>query len=335
MKKVITVLLVVLFACGMVLTSGQLAAEEPWSDIQDESFDLVVGFDAGGSHDLSARYLQEALAEETGIDIDVVNMPGGIGTEAGYHVSTQDPDENIMFWGHPPAVVFDPATEDVGYTYDDLDPVAAVGTPTFVLAAGEDAPFDTLDELIEYIEENPGEVVVGSQGELHLMHYAIEFILPMDELDYNYVALAGGADVQSNLAGGHIDVGHMSMAAAKPLHDAGDLTAMVHTSEVAENIEMMPDVPHVSEYGIEFTEPHYLAAWSPAGTDREKREALNAAMEQATQNEEFQENMEEMGFIIEHNTVDETEELFGEYYHEELLPGYVEWLEEAREERGN
>ncbi|MBF8436854.1 tripartite tricarboxylate transporter substrate binding protein [Halanaerobiaceae bacterium Z-7014] len=324
--------LIIILVFSLVFSFNNIQAEEPWSAVEGESFDLIVGFDSGGSHDLSARYLAEALSD-LNIDINIVNMPGGIGTEAGYHVASQDPDSNILFWGHPPAVVFDPATENVGYEYSDFDPVGAIGSPTFVIASRDGAPYETLDELIEYMEENPGEVIVGGQGEMHLMHFAIEFILPMDELDYRYVALAGGADVTLNLTGGHVDVGHMSLSAARPLHEDDDLTVMVHTSSETEEVDMMPDVPHVSEYGIEFTEPHTMAAWAPAGTDLETREALNAAFAEVLENdEELQSNMSEMGFILDHYTIEETDDYFGGVLYEEILPQYEEWLENQRQQ---
>lgn len=61
---------------------------------------------------------------------------------------------------------------------------------------------------------------------------------------------------------------------------------MVHASSVTAQIDMMPDVPHVSDYDIDFTEPHTLAAWAPAGTDLEQREALNAAFREVIVNDE-------------------------------------------------
>jgi len=326
MKKISLLLLVFVFAIGMLFAGTEVQAEEPWAEIVGESFDLIVGYDAGGSHDLSARYLAEGLAE-LDIDIDVSNMPGGDATEAAYHVVTSDPDSNILFWGHPPAAVFDPATQDVGYEYEDFDPVASIGSPTFVLTARTEQGWESYEELVEYIEENPGQVVVGGQGMNHPMHYAIEMMLPMDELDYNYVNLGGGADVQSNLLGGHVDVGHLSLSAALPLYEDDELEVFLHTSTETERVDLAPDVPHLREVGTDFSEPHTLTAFAPEGIDPDVREALNAAIQEVVQTEEFQANMEDIGFEASPYSIEETEEFLGQELVEEVLPEYEEWLE--------
>ena len=325
MNKKLTLILVAVFFMAAIFVPGDMQAEEPWAALEGESFDLVVGFGAGGSHDLSARYVAEAL-EKIGVDVSVVNMPGAVGTEAAYHVASQDPDSNILFWGHPPVMIFEPAARDIGYDYDDFDAVGAMGSPTFAIGSRADAPWEDLDDLREYMDENPGEVIVGGQGELHIMHYAVEAILPPDEYDYRYVAFAGGADVALNLTGGHADVGHLSLSAAKPLHDDDELTVMVHTSAVAERVDMMPDVPNVTEFGIDFTEPHTLSAWAPAGTDVETREALNAALAEITNDSDFLESMGDMGFVVSHHTIEETEDYFNSV-RDELLPEFMDWLE--------
>ncbi len=327
-KRSTFALLVLVLAAGMLLTGHEAAAEEPWAEIEGESFDFIVGYDAGGSHDITARHMAEGLAD-LGIEVDVTNMPGGDATEAGYHVATSDPEENIIFWAHPPAQLFDPATRDVGYSFEDFDPVATMGSPTFVFAALVDQPFATYEELVEHIEENPGQTVVGGQAMNHPMHYAFEMLLPSDELDYSYVNLGGGADVQANLAGGHVQAGHLSLAAALPLYEDDELEILVHTSEMTETVEAIPEVPQMREVGVDYAEPHSLSALAPEGIDEGTREALNAAIREVIESEEFQEDMQEMGVVAVPHTIEETEAYFDELV-EDVLPDYEAWLEEQQ-----
>ncbi len=51
------------------------------------------------------------------------------------------------------------------------------------------------EALVEYIEENPGEVSFGGQGLGNLAHFLHNKALPLEELDYTYAPLGGGADV--------------------------------------------------------------------------------------------------------------------------------------------
>lgn len=313
------------FLMVLFLLFSPFTAAEPWEIMKGETIRIVVGFGAGGSHDISARTLANQL-QDYGIDARVINMPGSVGAEAAYHVANQDPDSNMFFWGHGNIMLFTPVTHDLGYTFDDFEPIATIGSPTFVLGSRAGAPWDNLGELKEYIEENPGMVIFGGQGTRHIMHYKIEQILPPDELDYVYVALEGGAEVAMSLTGGHVDVGHLSMTAALPLHEDGDLTTLAHTQIHATTVELMPEVPHVSEFDIDASEPQSLALWSPKGTSLEVREALSSAVGEILNDPDVRETFTELGFEVHYLDVEETYEFFREL-EEEIVPSFVEWFE--------
>ncbi len=314
------VVLLTLVAIPLVLAGGQA---EP-ADAPDE-ITIVVGFGAGGSNDLSARYLAEALGEQ-GITANVVNMPGGMGTEAAYHVSTQSPDSHTFMWAHPLIMLFEPAAGDRGFTIHDFTPVGTLASPTFAIGSRAGAPWETLDELVEYIEANPGEVVLGGQGEGNMMHFIAELILDPDELDYTYVGLGGGADVALNLTGGHVDVGHLSLAAARPLHQDGDLTVLVNTQILIERDPLMPEIPNVVEYGIQGQEPHPLALWGPEGTSEELIQTLTNAMAEIAEDPDFVQNYQDIGIVAHYLDPDETWEFFMDV-EENMVPRYKDWLE--------
>ena len=297
--------------------------EEP---VEDMEIDIVVGFDAGGSHDVTARYVAEALRDE-GIQADVVNMPGAMGTEAAYHVAQQDPDENIFMWANPLIMLFEPAAHETGFVLEDFDAVGALASPTFCFGSRMGAPWDTLDELYDYMEENPGEVVLGTQGEGNMMHWMAEMVFPPDEYDYELVPLEGGTDVAMNLAGDHVDVGHMSLAAGAPLHRDGDLEVFVHTQILQETDPLMPDVPNVAEYGMEHAqEPHFLGMFAPAGVDDAVVERIEEAFAALAEDDELHDNFKDNGVVLNHLTAQETWDAFVEVQ-EDYIPEFKEWLE--------
>ncbi|SFH59994.1 Tripartite-type tricarboxylate transporter, receptor component TctC [Tindallia magadiensis] len=293
---------------------------------EDVDIDVIVGFGAGGSNDLTARYMAEYL-REFGINANIVNMPGGMSTEAAYHVANQSPDSNMFFWGHTGPLLFEPAAGDRGYTIDDFEAVATLASPTFVIGNRSGAPWETLDELIEYIQENPGEVVFGGQGEGNVRHYIVEKILPPDELDYIFVGLEGGADVALNLTGGHVDVGHLSLAAAVPLHQDGDMTVMVNTQPLVERDPLMEEVPNVSEFGIEDgRERHPIALWAIKGTDPALIDRISTAIGEIAELPELQESFKDMGVVAHYLNAEETWEFYMDVK-STMIPDYMEWIE--------
>ncbi|ABR49640.1 Uncharacterized protein UPF0065 [Alkaliphilus metalliredigens QYMF] len=337
-KKIFMVLLVLVLSLSMLLVGCGAPEPEPTEPVSQEGtdetvaeesvenveIDIVVGFGAGGSNDLSARYLAQALSAH-GIIANVINMPGGMGTEAGYHVSNQSADSNMFMWGSGMIMLFEPAAGDRGYTIHDFEPVATIAGPTFAIASKAGAPWETLDDLIEYIKDNPGEVVLGGQGEGNSMHFIVEMILDPNELDYTYVGLAGGADVALNLTGGHVDLGHLSLAAARPLHQDGDLTVLINTQALIERDPLMPEIPNVIEYGIDARERHSpLALFAPQGTSPELKERISNAMAEIAQDEDFIQSYQDLGVVAHYLNTDETWDFFMDI-EENFIPAFVEW----------
>lgn len=340
-KKILTILLVLVFILSLTAMVGCADPEPAPADPDDEeevddeeetaledvTITIVVGFGAGGSNDLTARYTAEYLSDY-GITARVVNMPGGMSTEAAHHVSRQEPESYMFFWGHTGPLLFEPAAGDRGYTIEDFEPVALMCAPTFAIGQRKGAPWGSdFEALIEYIKENPGEVTFGGQGEGNVRHYAVEQILPPDELDYVFVGLEGGADVAMNLQGGHIDIGHLSLAAASPLHQDGDMDVLVNTNPLVDRDPLMPDVPNVSEYGIpEGREPHPIGLWAIPGTDAELIQRISDALAEIAENPDFQESFSAMGVAVAHMDPQEAWDFYMDV-NENVVGPYLEWLD--------
>ncbi len=339
LKKLLVIMLALTLSLSLMVGCGEEEVEaepeeeeevdevEEEEELEDIDIDIIVGFGAGGSNDLTARYMAELLFDY-GINADVVNMPGGMSTEAAYHVASQSPDSNMFFWGHTGPLLFEPAAGDRGYTIHDFEAVATLAAPTFCIGQRKGAPWgDDFEELVQYIQDNPGEVTFGGQGEGNVRHYAVEQILPPDELDYVFVGLEGGADVALNLTGGHVDVGHVSLAAASPLHQDGDMDVLVNTNPLLDRTPLMPDVPNVSEYGIpEGQEPHPIALWQLPGTDPAMTERLVDAIEEIAEHPDLQDAFKDMGVVAHFMGPDETWDFYMNVK-ENVVPDYLEWLE--------
>lgn len=323
-KALILILsLAVVMSLVMFLDQERIAAAEDAIRI-----DIVVGFAAGGSNDVTARYLAQYLTEY-GITANIVNMPGGMSTEAAYYVSqTRRPQEKVFFWGHTGPLLFEPAAADRGYNIYDFVPVATFAAPTFAIGARPGAPWgNDFEALVAYIKDNPGEVIFGGQGEGNVRHYAVEQILPPDELDYIFVGMEGGAAVALNLTGEHIDVGHLSLAAAAPLVADNELWAVVNTNPLQDRDPLMPDVPNVAEFGIPHgREPHPIALWAVPGTDQALIERISRAMEKCAQNPELQKRFASMGVVLHFLGPEETWEFYMDV-NENVVPNYLDWLE--------
>src|SRR5437868_4078379 len=133
--------------------------------------EMTVMFGAGSAADVTARHLADGMAKVLGVPVPVVNRTGGGGAIGYNHVSRQKPDGHSIIWNsnsisstyHSGVLPFD---------YRSFDAVARVSIETPALAVRADAPWKTLQELVEYAKGNPEKVRVGNSGTGSHTHFS-------------------------------------------------------------------------------------------------------------------------------------------------------------------
>lgn len=150
-----TIMLSFLLIGLLVLSSVGFAAEWPARPIT-----IAVFSAAGGGTDLVNRTLASIMERELGTKITVVNMPGASGGVAANYVYSKDHDgynwlgcsEGIL----PVAVLGAHPT-----TTKDWEYFIVGGTPG-ILSVREDSPFQSVDDVIKAMKENPGQVKLAA-----------------------------------------------------------------------------------------------------------------------------------------------------------------------------
>src|SRR6516162_4421758 len=123
--------------------------------------EMTVMFGAGSAADVTARYLADGMAKNLNVPVPVVNRTGGGGAIGYSHVKQQKADGHAIIWNsnsisstfHSGVLPFD---------YKAFDAVARVSVETPVIAVRGDAPWKTLQELIDYAKANPGKLRIGN-----------------------------------------------------------------------------------------------------------------------------------------------------------------------------
>lgn len=320
MKRTILTGLAVLAATSF---SSAVHAADPWEAAKGKDLTVVVSYGTGGSTDATTRILAKKL-NELGLDVNVVNKPGASGTEGTYWVSQQPPTSGVFLAGTPTAFHFLAAAEETGYDWTDFDPVAMWSSAAFGFAVPADSDYETMEELIQAAKDSPGEVSVGSTGSGGEYQYMIDQIFTDAGTEIRYVGFKGGGEVATNLLGGHIDAGYISVAGAAPLVRDDKLRLLAHTSEVSNRLEAFPEVPHVRELGYDVAQNSSYALWAPKGTDPELREALAAAVEAATKDPEVIEANNQLGLTIQYKGIEDLKRA-AEEIESTVVPAYVAW----------
>ncbi len=262
-----------------VLSTAAMAQD----DYPSQPINIIVPYGAGGSGDTVARIVSDRLAEELGVTVNVVNRPGAGGEIGISEMANADPDGYTLgVFGYPDNFVIE-STRDVDFNSDeDLLFLAQFDSTPMGIFAKPNASYDDLESLRTYAEENPGSLIIGESGALGLLSaLAFEANLGVELTDVRY---GGGGDLLNALLGQHIDLASTSSMSHDPIVDAGGFPIAFAS---AERMEMFPDVPTMTELGVDQVMEVGRVMVAPAGISDEVRDALKAALDAISTDEEM------------------------------------------------
>lgn len=242
---------------------------------------LVVPFAAGGSTDLVARILAEAVSNRLKQPMIVENRPGAgviLGTSA---VSKADPD-GTTFLFTTVAHAINP-TLQARLPYDslaDFEPVARVATVPLVLSVNPNVPVATLPEFLAYVQANPGKLNYGSAGVGSALHMAAEVLKYQAKLDIIHVPYRGAGPAMNDLLANQVQFIIDPVSTSAPQITANKIRALAVTSQTRS-----PSIPHVPTFAEAGLPDYDASTWNivlaPKGTTPATVNRLNHAINQA------------------------------------------------------
>jgi tripartite-type tricarboxylate transporter receptor subunit TctC len=255
---------------------------------------LVVGFPAGGSADIVARLVAQALTERTGQTFIIDNKPGAgsnLGTET---VARAEPDGYTLMADSVSNAINPTLYKKLSYDQlKDLIPVASIDVVPNVMDINLDLPVKTVPEFIAYAKANPDKVSMGSGGIGSSPHVAGELFKMMTGVSMQHIPYRGVAPATADLLGGRIQVLFDTLPAAVANIRAGQIRALAVTSK--KRADTLPEVPAMNEFvpGYEADSFHGISA--PKGTPREIVEKLNREINAALTDPKLKGRLAELG----------------------------------------
>jgi len=255
---------------------------------------VVVGFPAGGSADIVARIVAQALTERTGQSFFVDNKPGAGSNLGAETVVRSDPDGYTLMAESVSNAINPTLYKKLSYDQQkDLVPVASIDVVPNVMDINLDVPAKTVPEFIAYAKANPGKITMGSGGIGSSPHVAGELFKMMTGVDMLHVPYRGVAPATTDLLGGRIQVLFDTLPAAIANIRAGKIRALAVTSK--KRSEALPDTPAINEFvpGYEADSFHGISA--PKGTPREIVDKLNREINAALADPKLKARLAELG----------------------------------------
>jgi len=286
---------------ALVVSSGVAAADFPERELLG-----VVMWGAGGATDVVARAVNPGAEEALGQPIVVQNRPGGVGAVATAFVASAPADGYTFLYGAENPQLH--GVMDIGeLDYGDFYPVNILGRGVAVITVRADSEYDTLEELLDAIAENPGEIRMGGTGPGGLPSTIGALIANVTDFDVISIPFDGEGPGLTALQGGEVDFMPTGISAAAEHIKAGRVRALAVVD--TEPVDLLPEVPPVTDTLPEMERflpwgPFYGVFVRPEVPDGAK-ETLVEAFHEAAEGEAFQELMTNRGNVVMNISGDE------------------------------
>lgn len=210
---------------------------------------LVVPYPPGGAVDATARLLAEKLpAALEGRSVMVDNRPGAGGNIAAALVAKSDPDGATVLITSNNHTINLSLYQKPGYALAEFAPIAQIGVTGFVIVAHPSTNFKTLGDMLTAARAKPNSISFGTGGNGHPAHLAAEMLKERAKVSMQHIPYKGSGPLTTDLLGGQLPVGVISVVAAQPFVASGQLIGLAVTSK--DRWPDLPKVPTVEESGF-------------------------------------------------------------------------------------
>lgn len=274
-----------LAALGLAAVSAAAQAAYPERPIR-----IIVPYGPGGS-DAQMRMVGPDLSKLLGGQpIVVENRPGGGATVGTLAVRNSPPDGyTLLYTGTAPLTV-SPNLRPLAYKLDDFAPVGNLTATALLVVARADAPYRTINELLEFARANPGKVNFASAGTGTTTHIVGEVLQIAAAVKFTHVPYTGGAQQMQALLGGSSDVLIGIPNTWMPQINAGKLRGLASTGQ--KRSPFLPGAPSLKgDMGLDVIEETKFGLLAPKGVPAEVIGALAKALQAVITGEDFQSRM--------------------------------------------
>ncbi len=272
-----------LIATAAIVASTGTAAMADWAP--DGPIRLMIAFRAGGGVDTSARLLAEELTARHGWEIIPENVPGRGGGAMAAALVGEPADGLTIGMTTTDSLAYGVlAAQNPGYSVEDFSFISTITGTQTGLVARSDRGWNSLADVIE-AARNGETISAGAMSDK--LADALYVIGLANDVDFTVVMVQGGRGGLNGVVAEDLDIAW----AAGPQTSgvlAGDLVNLVSAETAPLNVS--PDAPLLSEFGVELTFGTMFGVIAPGGLNEEARDALGAAIAEIVNDPESQLN---------------------------------------------
>jgi len=303
MKRLLVMLAVLLFAAAAVaqtFPARPITFTVPWSP--------------GGGTDTTSRTLAAVLSKSLGVNVNVVNRTGGGGV-VGHLALAQSPANGYTIGAITVEITMLPHIGQTTLNFADYTPLGLMINNPSAVTVRADAPWNTLEELLDHIRANPGALQASGTamgGIWDLARIGLLLAADIDPDAMPWVPSQGAAPAFQELLAGGVDVVTAALAEAASLLGAGEVKVLGVMAP--DRVPRFPDVPTLKELGYDWSIGGWAAVAAPAGLPADIRATLANAIEAAMASADFIDPLTAAGFTLQPMNADAFTEFIREQH---------------------
>lgn len=261
----------VLLGTALAASLAVPMATSAWAEWPEKPITVTVGFGAGGTTDIAARAVADVVSRKLGQPVVVENKPGAGGAVAATALTKMPADGYNLVATTSTTITLDPQMTKLAFTPEDFTYVAAVGEFPEAFIALPGKGWKNLSDALAAAKA-AGRMNYASSTSLDRMVTAVlgkkvgAQLVP--------VPTRSGAEVVTQVMGGHVDLGYSS-GAYFPQAKAGELAVMAVLGE--KRLAAFPNVPTLKELGYGISSVNLILFVAPKGVPADVAEKLYAA----------------------------------------------------------
>ncbi|WP_122090719.1 Bug family tripartite tricarboxylate transporter substrate binding protein [Halalkalicoccus subterraneus] len=292
------------------------------SDWQPENaIRYIVPYDQGGGTDVYARGIQEGLADATGQNIQIDNIPGAGGLNGYGQLMRANPDGHTILGSATPLEVAPQLLEDPGFDQRDAEGVCVFGQSVWTLVVNSEyeGEVETFDDVMEKYNSGEWEGIgvqePGSSQDVIVLLAKYQY---EEEWGWDWterVQYTGTGPVSQAVASGEVPAGIGTDAGTQSVVDNGSIYPVV--TFVSDGSDVYPDVESVTDAGypeIDFVGGLSRGVFAPPETEGNITQGLSDMFAEAVEHESTQSWTEDTGNPVFHEGPDAANQLLDDAF---------------------
>ncbi len=220
-------------------------------------------------------------------------------------------------------IAVNPLLSSVTYNVQkDFAPVSQISQGPNVLVVRADAPFQSLKDIIDFGNANPGKLSYGTSGPGSVSHLSSEMLKNITRIQATEVPYKGGVDAVKDLLGGQIHFIFSDTLPAMAHVRGGKLRALCTTG--TEPFTLLPDQAPCQQAAPGLVAVNWWGVVMPAGTPRFMVTKLHADTVKLLAEPDVKQKFADLGVVA----VSSTPEQFGAFIRSET-DKYAKLIKEA------